>query len=160
MHLAVRTWRSATKLRPELKPHIVPCMLCCYLRFLYCEGQPTEARPIPKPERYTHHIRYWHCMGYGTVGSLCQGQCRRNPAMFLRVLQNEYSHMVGCLVCCFSLLTAPFTKEQDELEFESEFSHSARRVCGTLERHFEGVLFHEHRCVGGVYSKIMRNLLY
>lgn len=58
--------------------------------------------------------------------------------------------MVGCLVCRFSVLTAQFTKEQDELEFESEFPHSARRVCGNLERHFKGVLNHENSCVGGV----------
>lgn len=58
--------------------------------------------------------------------------------------------MVGCLVCRFSVLTAQFTKEQDEWELESEFPHSARRVCGNLERNFKGVLFLEHCCVGGV----------
>lgn len=39
MHLAVRRWRSATKLRPELKPHILPCTLCCYLRFSSARGR-------------------------------------------------------------------------------------------------------------------------
>lgn len=62
MHLAVRTWRSATKLRPELKPHILPCMLCCYLRFSTARGCWGETNSVTRTIHPSHTVLF---LGYG-----------------------------------------------------------------------------------------------